>query len=211
MHTQQVSESCAFLASTTTLLGVQPGQEFQDQDIRRAEGKVHNWPCWTMSEQSAQGEGFIVHGVGGQSLAPPTHAEDVSLPLHLTQTGQQQGKPSLAEVIQHKLPWAEKQVPHTLSYLALLCLFPLVPVPPIPSAKPMLKAFWWTVSYQATESSWRQGASPTAHSQRRAQSGSSYKYPLPTQVLLSRISMFYFSNTKHEQMSYSRTHHFPLP
>lgn len=90
----------------------------------------NNWSCWTMSEQSSQGEGFTVPGVRGHSLAPPTHAEDVSLPPHLTQTGQQQGKPSLAEVTQHRFPWAEKQVPHTLSHLALLCLFSLVSVPP---------------------------------------------------------------------------------
>lgn len=34
---------------------------------------------------------------------------------------------------------------------------------------------------------------------------------LPTQMLFSRTSVSYFSNTKHEQVSYSRTHHFPLP
>lgn len=81
-----------------------------------------------MSEQSSEGEGFIVHEGRGHSLAPPTHPGDASLPPHLTQAGQQQGQPSLAEVTQHRFPWAEKQVPHTLSYLALLCLFPLVPV-----------------------------------------------------------------------------------
>lgn len=82
------------------------------------------------SEQTSQGEGFTVHRGRGHSLAPPTHPGDVSPPPHLTQTRQQQGKPSLEEGTQHRFPWAEKQVPHTLSHLPLLCLFPLVPVPP---------------------------------------------------------------------------------
>lgn len=44
--------------------------------------------------------------------------------------------------------------------------FPTCLCPSIPSAKPMLKAFWGTVSYQASESSWGQG---TSHSPQPAQ------------------------------------------
>lgn len=152
--------------------------------------------------------GWRFNCMWGHSLAPPTHLGDASLPSHFTQTGQQQGKPSLAEVTQHRFPWAEKQAPHTLSYLTLLCLFPLFSILPflVPSQS------WKHSGGQCPTRSARAPGDrghlplPTAST---AQSVSSYKHPLPTEMLFPRTSVFYFSNTNHERMFYSRTHNFP--